>query len=145
MADQVFRCPDSNCRAHTQPGKLAVNHVMTCGFNDWDADDIRAYHKAPQETASTHVDLVKGEVNISIGDRRTLEAFAAFLRYAGPVGARRVPLHPEWHAWMTGKGPTPDPDSEVGPEPYVAPAPEDPFANCRDRCQQVGLGRCNCA
>lgn len=57
----------------------------------------------------------------SAHDQREVLAFAAFLRHAGPYreAHEKVQLHPEWHAWATGKGPSPDPDSEVGP-PYSA-------------------------
>lgn len=67
------------------------------------------------------IDLIKSRVDLHVGDRQTLLAFAAFLRYAGPRGPNgtRVPLNKPWHDWLTGNGPTPDPDSEVGPEPWT--------------------------
>lgn len=68
--------------------------------------------------------LNRDSVDLTIGDRRTLHAFAAFLRYAGPRTqvTSKVTVHQEWHDWLTGKGPCPDPDSEVGPTPYTPPA-----------------------
>lgn len=58
-------------------------------------------------------------IDATVSDRRELQAFAAFLRYAGPrdpSNPRTIRVHPEWHAWLHGKGPCPNPDSEVGPD-----------------------------
>lgn len=77
------------------------------------------------------IDLINSRVDLTVGDRQALLAFAAFLRYAGaryprraapgePVPEQaRIPLNKPWHDWLTGNGPTPDPDSEVGPEPWT--------------------------
>lgn len=59
--------------------------------------------------------ICPSDSDITVSDRRSLHAFAAFMEYAGPPGERQVVVHPEWHAWLTGKGPCPDPDSQVGP------------------------------
>lgn len=66
-----------------------------------------------------HVDLEHGQHDLELNDRITLRCFAAFLRHAATYGSigSMVPVHEPWHAWLTGKGPAPDPDSEVGPKP----------------------------
>lgn len=62
------------------------------------------------------IDITNDAVSMTISDRRTLHAFSAFLRHAGSYSpSTKVPVHQEWHDWLTGRGPTPDPDSEVGP------------------------------
>ena len=109
---QVFRCPHADCRAPVVDE--AIEHVDLCGFSDWSAQRVLEYHGVRVLERSI-------EASLDIGDRRELHAFAAFLRYAGPHGERKVTLHQEWFDWAVGKGPCPDPGSEVGPDPYVAP------------------------
>lgn len=62
------------------------------------------------------VHLDHSDIDLTISDRQQVRAFVAFLRHAHKAGTRLVRLHPAWHAWITGAGPTPDPETEVGPE-----------------------------